>query len=430
MERGEIKRLLVNMPPRHGKSATTTELFPAWFLGRNPDLRVVVACHTSDLALDFSRHCRAFVREHGPDTFGIDLARDSTSVQSWDIAGHAGGLKALGVGGPLTGRGADLLIIDDPIKDFEAAESPTARRAIWNWYQTVARTRLAPGGRVIIIQTRWHQDDLTGRVLKLQSEKGGIAWHELVMPIVDEAAIKAGTPKAEAQLWPGRFDESELADLEIAAGPYGWEALYMQRPSNPEGTIFKRDWFRFYTTHPERVAEGVEYLDPSTLEIKVQSWDCAFKDTDGSDYVCGGVWGTRGAKRYLLDLTWDKLDFLATVNAVRTMSAAYPDAIGKLIEDKANGPAVITSLESEVGGVLPVEPCGSKVARARAVQPLVAAGNVYLPIDAQWTHPFLNELVDFPSAPNDDRVDMTTQALLHLNLENSALLRARAMVTD
>lgn len=418
------------MPPRHGKSHTATELFPAWFLGRNPDLRVVIACHTSDLALDFSRHCRAFLREHGKATFGVELAHDSTSVQSWDLHNRRGGLKALGVGGPLTGRGADVLIIDDPIKDYEAAESPTARRAVWNWYQTVARTRLAPGGRAIIIQTRWHQDDLTGRVLKLLADKGGIAWHELVMPVLDEAAVSSGASKASAQLWPGRFAADELEDLEIAAGPYGWQALYMQRPSNPEGTIFQRNWFRYYTTEPKRAVDGVVLLEARDIEMQIQSWDCAFKDTDGSDYVCGGVWGVVGSKRFLLDLTWSKLDFLATVNAVKTTTAAFPFAIGKLIEDKANGPAVISSLQNEVDGIIPVEPCGSKVARARAVSPTVAAGNVYLPIDAAWTHPFLEELVDFPSAPNDDRVDMTTQALLHLSLENAGALRARAMVAD
>lgn len=397
-----------------GKSHTTTEIFPAFYLGRHADHRVVIASHTSDLAEDFSRNCRRYIEQAGGDAFGISLDPCSQAVNRWDLAGRRGGLKAVGIGGPLTGRGADLLIIDDPVKDLEQAYSTAYREAVWRWYQTVARTRLAPGGRVVLIMTRWHQDDLAGRVLKLFDEKGGMPWHRVEMAIYDEARVAAGETPEAAQLWPGRYTGQELQDMEIAAGPYGWPALFFQRPARLEGNILRRSWFRFYTADPTKAREGVEYIDTSRMAVQIQSWDCSFKGTDGSDFVAGGVWGVQGSKRILLDLVNERMDFPATLAAVRTMTAAHPKALGKLIEDKANGPGIMAMLRGEVGGIVEFEPMGSKEARVHACAPLFKAGNVYVPADAPWAQSYVAQLTDFPAAANDDMVDMTTQALLHL----------------
>lgn len=430
VERGDTKRLLVAMPPRHGKSHTTTELFPGFYLGRHPKHRVVIASHTSDLAEDFSRVCRRTIETHGRTVFDIELDPASQAVNRWDLNRTGGGLKAVGVGGPLTGRGAHLLLIDDPIKDLEQAYSPAYREQVWRWYQTVARTRLAPGGVIVLIMTRWHQDDLAGRVLKLAEQRGGIPWKRVEMPIYDESRVAAGESRVEAQLWPGRYDEDEIQDLEVAAGPYGWQALFFQRPVNPGGNILKRGWFRWYTTDPSRATRDVEYIDTAQLDFQIQSWDCAFKDTDGTDYVAGTVWGALGSKRILLDLLNERLDLPGTCSALRSMSARWPMALGKLIENKANGPAVVQTMDAEVGGLVEAEPMGSKEARVHACAPLFKAGNVYVPHDAPWVHAYITQLCDFPSAEFDDMVDSTTQALLHMNLEAAAMLRAKAMVEE
>lgn len=400
VERGEVRRLIVSMPPRHGKSLTATKRFPAWYLGRNPDKRVIIAAHTASLAESFSRVSRNELEEHGSRVFGVSIAADSSSVQRWAIDRRGGGMVAAGVGGPLTGQGADLLVIDDPIKDHEAAFSETQREAVWEWYRTVARTRVHPGGAIVLVMTRWHEDDLAGRLLR-EAGRGGEQWQQVVMPMVDESG---------GILWPERFPPHEVAAIRSAVGSYAWEALYQQRPSSPSGDIVQRDWWRYYRLDPFAQALACEEL--------LQSWDCTFKSTDGSDYVVGQVWGRKGADKYLLDQVRDRMTFTATCAAIRAMSAKWPAAELKLIEDKANGPAVIETLSRDISGIVPVDPQGGKEARARAISPQVEAGNVWLPQDAPWVGDFVEEWAAFPRGKHDDQVDASSQALLRLAARN------------
>lgn len=400
VERGDIRRLIVSMPPRHGKSLTSTIRFPSWYLGRKPDNRVILAAHTASLAYSFSRRARNEFTEYGGPVFGCVVADDSSAVDHWDIADRRGGLVAAGVGGPITGQGADLLVIDDPVKDAEAAASETQRRTVVDWWQQVARTRLHPRASAVLVMTRWHEADLAGFLLD-EMKKGGEAWDELRLPMLDGAG---------AVLWPERYPMEEVQAIRVSVGTRNFEALYQQRPTALEGSIFKREWWKRYRE------------TPPVFEQVVQSWDLSFKDLQSSDWVVGQVWGRAGAKRYLLHQIRERMGFSRTCQAMRGMAERYKETGAVLVEDKANGPAVIDTLRGEIPGLLAVEPQGSKEARAYAVEPQVEAGNVYIPENGRstWEGPadkgdpvaaFVEECAAFPNGVNDDQVDAMTQAL-------------------
>lgn len=399
---GAIDRLIIEMPPRHGKSQTATIRYPAWYLGENPDKRVVVAAHTASLAQTFSRQVRNEFAMYAPEVWGLAVAEDSKSVERWAIEGHNGGMVAVGVGGALTGHGADLLIIDDPVKNAEEAQSQTIKDAVWDWYRSVARTRLHPGGAIILIMTRWAEDDLAGRLIS-EADAGGEQWVILSLPAIAEENDMLGRSIGEP-LWPERFGLDELLMIKAAVGSYVWNALYQQRPSPIEGGMLKRGWWQFYKELPSKFDEII------------QSWDMTFKDSAGTDFVVGQVWGCKEADKYLLDQVRDRMDFPATLTAVKSLTAKWPQATAKLVEDKANGPAVIAMLKQQISGLIPVEPQGSKVARASAVSPQIEAGNVYLPDPsiAPWVHDFIEECAAFPTGAHDDQVDAMSQALMRL----------------
>lgn len=421
VERGEIKRLIVEMPPRHGKSETVTVKFPAWCLGRHPYWRVIIAGHTATLAARFSMRARNDLAAYGPEVFEVGVNPDVSAMYRWDVlvpedkSGRPpGGMIAAGIGGPITGQGAHLAIIDDPIKDAEQAASKLQRDAMWDWYRFVLRTRLMPGGAVILVLTRWHEDDLAGRLIKQAKEDPEAdQWTRLRLSAIaedpkDVESAEKGEDLSDplgrepgTALWPEQYNEHALASIKASVGSYVWNALYQQRPSPPEGNIFKRDWWQFYRQPPER------------FEELIQSWDCAFKDNDDSDYVVGQVWGRVKADKYLLDQVRGRMSFPATITAIKTLSAKWPRARAKLVEDKANGPAVIASLKHDIPGLIAVNPQGGKVVRAQAVSPDVEAGNVYLPDPsiAPWVHDFIEECTAFPTGANDDQVDAMTQAL-------------------
>ncbi len=402
VERGEIERLMVFMPPRHGKSEVVSKKFPAWYLGRNPDKEIIIASYSADLAYDHSRIARNTLREWGY-LWGVELAEDSQAVGRWSIAGRRGGLVSAGVGGPITGRGANVAIIDDPFKNWEEAASKKIRDNVWNWYRSTLRTRLAPGGSIVLVMTRWHDDDLAGRLLKEARSGAGEEWEVLSLPAVAKENDQLGR-KAGEYLWPERFAPGEYEKTKKALGSRLWTSMYQQQPSPDEGGIFKRSWWKFYRKAPDRFDEVI------------QSWDMSFKET-GTSYVVGQVWGRIGADKYLLDMVRDRMDFPAALLAVRTLSAKWPQARAKLVEDKANGPAVISTLKREIPGLIAVNPEGGKIVRAQAASPEVEAGNVYLPDPsiASWVHDFIEECAAFPNGENDDQVDAMTQAILRLS---------------
>lgn len=398
--RGDLKRLMVLLPPRHGKSLLVSQYLPAWYLGMYPDRRVILTSYEADFAAQWGRRARDLLEQYGSKVFPepVTLHPDSSSASRWDIEGHQGGMMTAGVRGALTGKGMMLGIIDDPVKNAEEANSQVYRDHTWEWYESTFYTRLEPDGAIILIQTRWHEDDLGGRLLE-RMQAGGEQWTVINLPAIAEDHDQLGRQQGEP-LWPERFGKEDFARIRQTVGPYVWDALYQQRPAPPEGELLKKYWWKFYKT-------------PPACEEVIQSWDMAFKDTKNSSRVCGQVWGRSGANAYLLDEICENLDFPGTIRAVISLSAKWPQALKKLVEGKANGPAVIAVLKNKVPGLIEVEPEGSKVARASAVSGLIEAGNAYLPDPSvkPWIHDFIQECSAFPRGKYSDRVDAMSQAL-------------------
>lgn len=413
---GNLKRLMVFMPPGTGKSELVSRRLPAWIFGKNPDARIMSCSYGASLAsdmnadiqriMDSDEYKRVFpgakLNERNIRTMSNTPKRNS---ETFEIVGHPGSYKCAGVGGAITGKRYFYGIIDDPIKGHEAAESLTVREKTWHWYNKDFYTRRAnKDARILITLTRWQEDDLAGRLLDLSAKYPGVAeqWKVIKFPMIAEDPLEPEDPrKVGESLWPKWFgDASELEATKITEGSYSWNALYQQQPTNPTGNILNRNWWKFYKVTPP-------------LDTIIQSWDCTFKDSDGTDYVVGQVWGKVKARRYLLDQVRARMDFPATVQAIKSLSAKWPAAIGKYIEDKANGPAVISTLEAEVPGLIAVNPKGGKVVRVHAVSPYIEAGNVYLPDPsiAPWIHDFIEECSAFPGGKFDDQVDAMSQAL-------------------
>lgn len=299
----------------------------------------------------------------------------------------------------------NCLIIDDPLKDRAEADSATIRQKVWDWYTSTLYTRLAPGGGIILIQTRWHTDDLAGRLLEAAANGEGDQWRVVNFPAIaetDEPHRKRG----EA-LHPERYPLEQLLKIKAAIGTRDWEALYQQHPTPDGGTIFKKEWLKFWL--PKDL--------PSSFQGIVLSWDMTFKEGDSNDFVVGQAWGRKGGDFFLLDQVRGRWGFTETMEQFKALAARYPQAGRKLVEDKANGPAVIDSLKHHISGIVPVEPDGSKVARAHAVTALFEAGNVYIPDPSlfPWVREYITELTQFPSVAHDDQVDSTTQALRHFD---------------
>lgn len=402
---GKTKRLMIFMPPRHGKSMTVTETFPSYFLGKFPDKRVIEVSYSDELAKKFGKSNRDKVGEFGEQVFGTKLSQTQATKTNWNLEGTVGGMISAGIGGSITGQGADLLIIDDPIKNRQEAESEAYRKNLWNEYQSTLVTRLHAGAAIILILTRWHEDDLAARLLN--PEYGKVEdWKVISLPAVcDSEDDILGRDIGEA-LWPDEGYDKEWADQKKeSVGTYAWNSLYLQRPSPSAGGIFKRGWWKYWKAMP------------SDLYDFIQSWDCTFKDANSSDFVVGQVWGRRGADRYLLDQVRGRMSFTETINAMRALSAKWPKTTRKLVEDKANGTAVMDVLKKELVGLIPIEPFGGKVVRAHAATPAIEAGNVYIPDPsiAPWVLDFVEEHASFPSGAHDDQVDAETQANAYYN---------------
>lgn len=403
LEARRIRMLIVEMPPRHGKSETGTKTFPAWYLGRHPDQRVAALGYGADLAIEYGRANRELLEMLGPSLFGVTVDPRNSAADAWGILGRKGGMFTAGVGGALTGKGANLLVIDDPIKNHEEAQSAAHREKIWNWYTSTARTRLEPDGVQLIIQTRWHEDDLAGRLQRNLPANARV----IRMPAIAEADDPLGRAVGEA-LWPERYPVAVLEDIRNTVGSYVWNALYQQRPVALGGNILKTAWWRYYDDPPQSIAKRCDDL--------VMSVDCSFKDSDGADRVSIQVWGRIGADFYLLDNHTAVLDFPGTRTAMRVMCDKWPMVLTKLVEDKANGSALIADLKHEIPGLIPVEPQGGKTARVIAVSPLAEARNVHLPSRAvaPWGDDFVAEAAAFPNGANDDQVDAMSQALIRM----------------
>ena len=411
VEAQKSPRLIICQPPRSGKSEIVSRRFPAYALGKNPDLQIIATSYSSDLVSRFNRDVQRIIdddiyREIFPSTTlnGRNVKTDTRASyirtsDLFEVVGHKGSYRSTGVGGGITGQGADILIIDDPIKDRAEANSPTIREKLWDWYTSTAYTRLSPGGGVIVMATRWHTDDLIGRLIQKMQEGSGDDFNVITYPAIaehDEPHRKAG----EA-LHPERYDLEQLNAIRQTIGPQDWSALYQQRPVPEGGAVFKIDAFKRWNS---------TNLPPAFDQI-LGSWDMTFKDSKSSDYVVGQVWGRKGVDLYLLDLFRGQWDFTKTLEMFALMTAKYPRTHRWLIEDKANGSAIISVLKKQIHGITPITPTESKLERAYAVTPLIEAGNVYIPESATWLANFEDELLNFPAGAHDDQVDSMTQAL-------------------
>lgn len=412
-------RLIITMPPQEGKSTRVAKDFLLWVLKHRPWTRVVGASYAQGLANRNGRAIRNLVRSY-PD-LGLTLASDNGAASEWEIDSRGGGVLSVGRGAGVTGRTADLMVIDDPLKDRAEADSETIRDACWDWWTDSLSTRLTPGAPVVLILTRWHEDDLAGRLLAAED---GHLWKVLRIPAqADHDPGKGETDPLGRE--PGQYLESargrtvaQWEAIKTRVGSRTWNALYQGNPTSAEGSIFLREHWREYAQ-----PLWVEREDGSRIitgfDDALQSWDMTFKDKQTSDYVVGQVWARRGADSFLLDQVRARMDFPATLRAMRTMAARWPQIVLKLVEDKANGTAVIATLTSTVPGIVPVEPDGGKVARATAVSPLQESRNVWLPSPelAPWVGDFIEEHAAFPTGKHDDQVDGTSQALNRLVLQ-------------
>lgn len=418
----EIKRLIISTAPRHGKSELVSRKFPAFLLGQNPDASIIACSYSADLASRMNRDVQRIIDSQAykelfcdttlsnPHIFATDTSHSQRNSNLFEIVNHRGSYRSTGVGGGITGMGGDYIIIDDPVKNREEADSPTYRDKVYDWYTSTLYTRLEKDGCILLTMTRWHEDDLAGRLLQKMQQEDADQWTVLNLPAVCEYPKPAYDIREEGQaLWAWKYDEKALAKIKTAIGSRDFTALYQQRPSPGEGGTFKRGWWKYYTALPNDLCDFV------------QSWDCAFKGKDSSDFVVGQVWARQGANRYLLDQVRGRMGFTETLQAMRNLSAKWPQAIRKLVEDKANGPAVIDVLKRELTGLVPVEPLGGKIARANAAAPAIEAGNVYLPDPkiAPWVGDFVEEHVKFPNDIHDDQVDAQSQANAYYNGANT-----------
>ena len=394
---GVSPRLIVTMPPRHGKSETVSHYAPVWYLERWPRNRVILASYEADFAATWGRKVRNTINEN-PDVLTVRIAGDSKASDRWSTT-EGGGMMTAGVGGAITGKGANLLIVDDPIKNSAEADSERYRERTMEWWRSTAYTRLEPGAAAIVVQTRWHEEDLAGQLIS-ESRIGGENWKVVNLPALAESEDPIGRQQGEA-LWPARYDVSALERIKIGSGARVWASLYQQRPSPAEGGIIKRAWWRFWQQWPLQFDEIV------------QSWDLTFGNSKGSDFVVGQIWGRLGANKYLLDQVRGRWDFPETMAEFEKLSAKWPNAMAKYVEEAANGKALISSLRNKIPGIIAVQPKRAKEVRAHAVTPQIEAGNIFLP-DPQgcmWTEEFIEECAAFPNGAHDDQVDAMSQAL-------------------
>jgi len=410
--KGECKRLMIAMPPRHGKSQMGSYLFPAYVMGRKPDAKLIVGSHTAELAQRFGRMIRNLVDdEKYKELFPkMQLSADSKAAGRWNTA-QGGEAFFIGKGGAMTGRGGNIVILDD-ILDEQDALSETAMENTWEWYTSGPRQRLQPGGSIIVINTRWKTDDLSGRLLKQQGYLKSDQWEVLEFP----AILPSGRP-----LWPEYWDLDELEKVKVSIGLKKWNAQWQQQPTNDEGAILKRNWWRKW-----------KHDDPPYCEYILQTMDTAYSKKETADFSVIATWGVftpdadSGPNLILLNVKKGRWDFPELKRIARDEYLYWkPDNV--LIEAKATG----TPLQQELRRIgVPVtmfSPGGrrtgqDKLARANAVAPMLESGMVWFPEGKEWAEDLVEECAAFPNGNNDDQVDVTTMALARFRQGNFVAL--------
>ena len=400
---GKLKRLIINMPPRHTKSEFASYLLPAWFLGRFPGKKIIQSSNTAELATGFGRKVRNLVgsEQYARIFPNVALRQDSKAAGRWST-NHNGEYFAIGVGGTVTGKGADLLIIDDPHSEQEAKLAQTNSEvfdSVYEWYTSGPRQRLQPGGAIVLVMTRWSKRDLTGRIVQSAIDRDGDEWEIIDFP----AILPSGKP-----LWPEFWSLELLEALKTELPLSKWNAQYQQQPTSEEGAIIKREWWKVW-----------EGEDPPHCEFTIQSWDTAFQKNERSDYSACTTWGVfynnedrNDANIILLDAVKRRMEFPELKDtAYRYYKEWEPDAF--IVEAKASGAPLIFELRAMGIPVQEFTPTrgNDKIARINAVSDLFASGKVWAP-RTRWAEEVVEEMASFPNSEHDDLVDSSTQALL------------------
>jgi len=405
--RGDCKRLIINMPPRHTKSEFASYLLPAWFLGKFPHKKIIQTSHTAELAVGFGRKVRNLVDQENYHEVFPDLAlqSDSKAAGRWNT-NKGGDYFAIGIGGAVTGKGADLLIIDDPHSEQEAAmadSNPEIYDKTYEWYTSGPRQRLQPGGAIVVVMTRWSLRDLTAQVLKSSAQRGGEEWEVIEFP----AIMPSGNP-----LWPEFWPSTELAALKEELPNSKWMAQYQQQPTSEASAIIKREWWNTW-----------EKDDPPDCEFILQSWDTAFEANNRADYSACTTWGVffneekNAYNLILLNAYKGRLEFPDLKRVVMEQYDEFaPDSL--IVEKKASGAPLIYELRAmgvPVQDYTPVRGTANnpnnKMARLNSISDIFASDIVWAP-ETRWAEEVIDEVASFPAGEHDDYVDATIMALL------------------
>jgi predicted phage terminase large subunit-like protein len=401
-ERREIRRLMIFMPPQHGKSTLTSKGFAAHWIGTFPQEPVILASYGQSWAENWGREVRGALQEFGEEIWGLRVRQDSHAAGRWQLEGNKGGMTAVGIGGALTGRGAGLLLMDDVVKDQEEARSPVIQQRNVDWYQSVAKTRLAQDGVQVLIMTRWHENDLAGYLLRTE----GHAWTVLSLPALADKAddpLERGLGEA---LWPEHFSKEYLDEVrhgvvdpetgERSGGTtsYWFNAMYQQRPTEEEGGKIKRHWWQYYDELPSQPLAGYISIDTAGYDTKVSG-----------DYAVIHAACRLGHDVYSRHLQRGHWEFPELLQRALNVQDEYRWPL--LIEDVPWAkPLIQTAKARSKYGVIAFAPGGhSKESRADAVTPYVEGGKWFLPRGASWVDAFVEECAAFPNGANDDQVD-------------------------
>jgi predicted phage terminase large subunit-like protein len=400
---GKVRRLIINMPPRHTKSEFASYLLPAWFLGKYPHKKVIQCSNTAELAVGFGRKVRNLVdgETYAKIFPNVALRTDSKAAGRWATNAN-GDYFAIGVGGTVTGKGADLLIIDDPHSEQEAAlaaSDPSVYDKIFEWYSSGPRQRLQPGGSIVIVMTRWGKRDLTGRVLQSMVERDGDEWEVISLPAIMPSGLS---------LWPEFWSLEELEKLKNELPISKWSAQYQQDPSAEEGALVKREWWKVWDKE-----------SPPACAFIIQSWDTAFTKNERSDYSACTTWGVfymneneNDPHVILLDALKERLEFPELkIRALEMYKEWEPDAF--IVEAKASGAPLVFELRRMGIPVQEFTPVrgNDKITRVNSVSDLFASGKIWAP-RKRWAEEVIEEMAAFPNSDHDDLVDSTTQALI------------------
>lgn len=410
--------IIVAMPPRHAKTHTCSIWTPFWYLIQHPEDQVFLVSYEADFARKWGIKVRSLIELHGVE-FGLQINPKKAAGDDWELV-SGGGMKTVGAGGGISGNPAKLLIVDDPIKNDEEARSEHVRETLWDWWETTVMQRIEPDTTVIVIGTRYHEDDLIGRLIKHSEAGDGHHFDQITLMAKAEANDPIGREVGEG-LWTnhalgggGTWGQEFYDKREAGVSSYTWNAVYQQRPSPPGGNMVDPSWWRFYRPHEL----------PQSFDDELQSWDLSLdaeKKTDS--YHAGLVMSRQGARIFLRDAFHKHCQAPEVISAIRGWNEIYRGAKRKLVERSIAGPFLIQTLHAEISGLIPWPPKGvrkgSKEACLNACIPDIQSGNVYLPLNAdgtrpRWVQEFIEELRQFPRAPHDDYVDTFSQGMAYL----------------